>query len=308
MLSYVLPAFVRGILHFIWVAVFSVLCASSAIVCGLLKYFFPVKPWMLLMTRLMSALIIFWGDCMRFGVVLFTQTSVEVRGMEGLSKEKNYLIIANHQSWADVLLIYQRFNHKISAIKVFMKSQLLWLPVIGWGCWLMGFPFLKRYTKEQLVKNPSLKGKDIKSTKKMCRRAAQIPVTIMSFVEGTRYRDYKAKRQKTPYQHLLKPRAGGVAYIMTAMEDMLDQVLDVTLIYPAGKSGFWYYLCGTLPKVIIQVHPRPITKAMIGDYAEDRDFRTHFQAWLNQLWLEKDNEIDQAIKAYAEVGKHDQDH
>ena len=172
----------------------------------------------------------------------------------------------------------------------------------------MGFPFLKRYTKEQLVKNPSLKGKDIKSTKKMCRRAAQIPVTIMSFVEGTRYRDYKAKRQKTPYQHLLKPRAGGVAYIMTAMEDMLDQVLDVTLIYPAGKSGFWYYLCGTLPKVIIQVHPRPITKAMIGDYAEDRDFRTHFQAWLNQLWLEKDNEIDQAIKAYAEVGKHDQDH
>jgi len=159
---------------------------------------------------------------------------------------------------------------------------------------------MKRYTKDQIAKNPKLKGTDLLTTKKMCERFKESPVTIISFAEGTRYTKVKAERQRTPYKHLLKPRAGGLAYTLMVMGDSLQEFIDVTIIYPEGKLQFWDYICGRLKKVVIQVKTQPITQEILGDYENDREYRTRFQAWLNQMWQEKDDEIERVTQEHRQ--------
>ena len=74
---------------------------------------------------------------------------------------------------------------------------------------------MKRYSKAFLEKNPHLIGKDVEATRKACEKFKFSPISIMNFVEGTRYTEEKHEKQKSPYTHLLKPKAGGVAFVIT---------------------------------------------------------------------------------------------
>ena len=56
-------------------------------------------------------------------------------------------------------------------------------------------PFLKRYTKEEIQKNPELRGKDIKAMEKSFERYSRYPVSIFSFAEGTRFTKEKKDNQ-----------------------------------------------------------------------------------------------------------------
>src|SRR3990167_835634 len=292
MLARFLPAILRGILTFL-VHILAILSVGSLVyILGLLKYLIPIKSWQRKCDRWLNTMPVLWTDINDWGMRLLTQTEIKIIGGENLTRNDWYLLTPHHFSWTDVLILYRVFNHRLPVLKFFMKSQLLWVPILGWGCWLIGYPFMKRYTKEQIAKKPSLKGKDLATTKKLCQRFKQMPMTIISFAEGTRYTAEKAKRQKTPFKHLLKPRAGGLAYTLMTMEDYLHQFINVTLIYREGRYKYWDYLTGRLKQVVIIVKTQPINKEMLGDYVNDREYRVKFQEWLNQLWIEKDKEID----------------
>ena len=60
-------------------------------------------------------------------------------------------------------------------------------------------------------KYPEKKGKDIEATRKSCERYKDEPITLINFIEGTRFTPEKHAVQRSPYQHLLKPKAGGLA-------------------------------------------------------------------------------------------------
>ena len=62
-----------------------------------------------------------------------------------------------------------------------------------------------------------------------------IPVSIMNFVEGTRFTRGKHATQASPFTHLLKPKAGGIAFVLDAMGRALHSILDVTIVYPGGR-------------------------------------------------------------------------
>ena len=155
---------------------------------------------------------------------------------------------------------------------------------------------MKRYSKEKLAKHPHLKGKDIETTKKACQRFKHNPVTIASFAEATRYTKAKAKKQNSPYKHLLKPRAGGLAYSMMAMDEHLNEMINITIVYPENNSLLKYYMNGRLKRAIIHIETFPITNDLRGDYMNDREFRIRFQTWLNELWAEKDKKIDEILE------------
>ena len=102
-----------------------------------------------------------------------------------------------------------------------------------------------------------------------------IPVTVVNFLEGTRFTAAKQQAQASPYRHLLKPKAGGVAFVMAALGDNLDALLDVTIVYPQGKPpGFWALLCGEVKTVVVDVQTRPLDPALWrSDYQDDPQFR-----------------------------------
>jgi 1-acyl-sn-glycerol-3-phosphate acyltransferase len=157
---------------------------------------------------------------------------------------------------------------------------------------------MKRYTKAFLAKHPELAGKDLEITQAACELYKRQPVTVVNYLEGTRFTAAKRAQQKSPFSHLLRPKAGGVAFVLAAMGEQLDAVLDVTVVYPQQTiPGFWDLLSGNVPKVIIDIKTRELDPALWqGDYENDPQFRETIQNWVNQLWIEKDQRID-ALRA-----------
>ncbi len=222
-----------------------------------------------------------------------TRTRVEVEyAGQPLAKRGWYLVIANHQSWVDIPILQQVLLHRIPFLKFFLKQQLIWVPLLGLVWWAMDFPFMRRYSRAELTRRPELKGRDLEATRKACERFRQIPVSVMNFVEGTRYTAAKHAAGGAALKHLLPPRAGGVAYVMQAMGDAIDTLVDVTIHYPGGIPTMIDLLAGRVREVRVRVQSAPIPAELRrGDYENDPDYRARFQTWVNQLWQAKDTEL-----------------
>src|SRR5690606_38503076 len=61
----------------------------------------------------------------------FYRTRVEVRQDAALQRDGHYLVLANHQSWVDIVVLQKVFNRRIPLLRFFLKRQLFWVPVLG---------------------------------------------------------------------------------------------------------------------------------------------------------------------------------
>jgi 1-acyl-sn-glycerol-3-phosphate acyltransferase len=212
-----------------------------------------------------------------------------------LRRGGNYLVLCNHQSWVDIPVLQKVFNRRIPFLRFFLKSQLIWVPLLGPAWWALDFPFMKRYSKETLARHPELQGKDREATRRACEKFRQLPVSVMNFVEGTRFTRAKHDAQGSPFRHLLRPKAGGVAFVLDAMGDALHAILDVTLVYPGGTPSMMDLIGGRVREIRVHVRELPIDAALRGDYENDAAFRERFQSWVNALWRDKDARITQML-------------
>jgi len=231
-----------------------------------------------------------WAEIDKLIFALCIPTRWEIRGAAELRRDTSYLVISNHQSWVDIPALIQTLNRRTPFFKFFLKKELIWVPFLGLAWWALDYPFMKRYTKAFLAKNPELAGKDLEITRQACELFKRQPVTVVNYLEGTRFSPAKRQQQQSPYSHLLKPKAGGVAFVLAAMGEQLDAILDVTVIYPQARTpGFWDLISGAVPRVIIDIQTREMDPALWqGDYENDPVFRQQVQDWVNRLWLEKD--------------------
>jgi hypothetical protein len=122
-----------------------------------------------------------------------------------------------------------------------------------------------------------------------------MPVSVMNFVEGTRFTPAKHDAQASPYRHLLRPRAGGLAFVLDAMGDALHAILDVTIVYADGPRSMADLVAGRIRDIRLHVRERPIGPSLRGDYENDAVFRERFQAWVNELWQAKDAQVDRML-------------
>ena len=114
----------------------------------------------------------------------------------------------------------------------------------------------------------------------------------MNFVEGMRFTPAKHARQASPFRHLLKPKAGGVAYVLDAMGDALHGLLDVTIAYPGGRPTMIDLMAGRVPLIRVSVRTRELPAALLAQGEDgERAARARFQQWMNGLWQDKDAEM-----------------
>ena len=221
----------------------------------------------------------------------------DVEGLEGLCREKSYLVIANHQAWSDIPILVFLLIGRVPFFKFFLKQELIWLPLIGVACWALDFPFMRRHSKEALANNPHWRSQDLETTRELCKKLGDEPVSIVNFIEGTRFTSAKHARQASPYRHLLKPKSGGLAYVVSMLGDNLASLVDMSIVYPDGRRNFWQFLSGRVGKVVVRVSQRPIPAHLHGgDYQGSAEYRENFQQWVASLWQEKDALIDAQIK------------
>ena len=255
---------------------------------ALAKRLVPFAPWQILCNRWLDAVASAWVDLNSAHQNLLTGTRIDVEGELDLRRDEWYMMVANHQSWVDILVLLRAFNGRIPYVKFFLKKSLIWVPFLGIAWWALEFPFMRRYSKQELERNPALKGRYVEETRRACEKYLHNPVSIINFLEGTRFTPQKHAAQASPYAHLLIPKAGGLAFTLAAMDGQLHRLLDVTIYYPDGIPTYWDYASGCVKRVRVHLRQRPIPPELLGDYANDMAFRQIFQVWVNDLWQEKD--------------------
>jgi len=257
----------------------------------------PFKPLNRLCAWLLYQQIIpWWTSANKLIMWLTTRTVWDVQGNGGLHQDKWYLLMSNHQTWLDILVLYQVFSRKTPMLKFFMKQELLWtLPVGGLACWVLGYPFLRRHSKDYLKKHPEKKGKDIESIVKACHKLKERPSAVLNYLEGGRFTSEKHQKQNSPFKHLLKPRTGGFAFVLNELGEQLDYIIDVTIIYPDKNISFWDFMCGRVGKIIVRYELIPVDEQWLGNYVTDKEYRKKLHRNLTALWHSKDQLIDELL-------------
>ena len=291
-MRHTLPIWFRAPLAIAIIAASTVIHVTPLFIVALVKALLPFASARRVCNTVLAAIAESWIGFNSHMIQVFTRTRVTVVEVAQLHRDGHYLVLANHQSWVDIPILQSMFNRRIPLLRFFLKSQLFWVPLLGLAWWALDFPFMKRYSREELARRPELAGRDIEATRRACERFRTMPVAIMNFVEGTRYTEAKHARQAPPYVNLLNPKAGGVAFVLDAMGEGIQAILDVTVVYPHGRPTIADLFADRIPEVRLEVRERPIPREFAGgDYQRDEAFRARFQAWMNGLWHEKDATI-----------------
>lgn len=288
-----IPLLLRVPLIWLLVSANTVFMVSLLLLCSLLKGLLPIQG----IQRILEVWILGLAESWIAGNSWMMEhlTTLQIRYAEDadLDAHGHYLVLSNHRSWVDILVLQRVFNRRIPFMRFFLKQQLIWVPMLGVAWWALDFPFMRRHSKSQLQKRPELAGQDIAATRRACEKFLGKPVSIMIFPEGTRFTPVKHAHQQSPFSSLLKPKSGGMAYALDAMGRGLHAIIDVTLHYPNGTPSLADLIADRVKEVRVDVRLREIPEALrSGDYENDRAFRVQFQAWMNGLWQHKQEILD----------------
>ncbi|MCO4321191.1 acyltransferase [Aliidiomarina quisquiliarum] len=295
-----LPTPLKLLINLIWAACSTAVLGLLIIVVGVFKFLLPIAPVRRAISSIANSLFRLWAYSMSLLFRLTNRIEWEIEGNLPNNRHGWYMIMCNHLSWVDIPVLMHLSRKQLPMPRFFLKQELLWVPIVGMGCWVLDMPFMKRYSKEQVARKPELKGKDIETTRKKCEKFRDIPTTVINFCEGTRFTQAKHSKSSSPYTYLLTPKAGGTSFTLQAMGNQFQEILDITLVYPdiqPGQPLAFALLTGKLKRIHVHIDRIPVTADLRGDYFNDLSFRDHFQAWLNKRWQLKDQRITQRINS-----------
>jgi len=289
---YKLFSLLKGVLNTTFLIFHSIIWCLLLYFFTLLKILLPNKK----IRHYLNIILVWigngWISCNNLWMTLTHSTDYQLPSINNLKLNDWYFVISNHQSWADILILQKLFLNKAPFIRFFIKKELFWMPFMGLAWWALDFPFMARHSKAAIAKNPHLKTKDLESTRQACKKFQHYPVTILNFLEGTRFTHAKHDKQQSPYQNLLKPKMGGLAQAIYAMDQKISHILDVTIVYPDGIPTFWEFLCGKVGSVKVNVRQIEIPSLFLTcTNFDDKAIRSQFSQWVNDIWHEKEQVI-----------------
>ncbi len=263
------------------------------VVIALFKLLIPFPPVKALIYQLMLKMYgwAVWVNLFLFRVLLGIR--FEISGFEALQKNENYLVMANHRSWADILILQSMLVKGAPIIKFIVKREILFLPLVGLVCWAYEYPLVRRKSMRSHDAATSNERSDFDTIKQGFSGKGQNSMSIVNFVEGTRFNLLKSRKTDSPHKHLLKPKAGGLSYILQSFGSQLDFLLDITIVYDTEEPVFWNFLSGKCKRVVVEVRKVPIAdliESIQGD-SSTLDYQK-ISIWLKDLWEEKDKKMD----------------
>ena len=207
-----------------------------------------------------------------------------------------YLLVSNHQSWVDTSIVQYISEKRLPLTRFFTKFEMIFFPVVGQAFYFLDFPMMRRHSKEAIAKNPTLKGQDIEEAKRACSLLKNKPFTLLNYLEGTRFTPVKHDKQNSPYTHLLKPRAGGLALAINALGSEIDGILDMTIVYPDGIPTYSDLWKGNVKRLGVDVRYIDMPKGLFtsveeGNYENDDAIKAELFDWLADIWQQKDQRM-----------------
>lgn len=282
-----------GAASMLFMTVNTIVCVGALMPFALIKLMLPLGALRRRADSILNAIAEAWSGANGWWISVVAGVRWDIRGGAELRRDRWYLVASNHQSWVDILVLQELFLRRIPMLKFFLKRELIRVPFIGFAWWALDFPFMHRHSEEFLRKHPDRRGDDVAAIRRACERFALIPTAVINFFEGTRFTPHKKTSGSSPYRHLLKPKAGGVALALNAMGELFHSLLDVTIFYPEGVPSFFAYGAGRVRHIIVDVRERPIPNHLLhGNYADDPEYRERVRQWVAELWREKDELLE----------------
>ncbi len=292
----------QGAVVLLVVSVSTIVLTAVIFVLSLFKLIAPRGRARDSMTHLLSSFAELWVSINKLSVRFYRDMEWDVHMPAGISHKGRYLVVCNHQSGVDILALQHVLNRRAPFGRYLLKHQLIWVPVLGVAWWALDMAFLRRYSKQELIRNPSLRGKDLQNAARACEKLKHIPVSMMTFPEGTRFSESKREVQSSPYKYLLRPRYGGVGQVLYSFDDAMDGLIDVTIVYPEGTPSVWHYVSGQVRKISVHIQLRPIDEELRGgNFREDPVAKGNLKTWLNGIWEEKERRIADTLTRQVEV-------
>ena len=254
-----------------------------------LKLFSPTAK---LSYQLAAGIAGVWADFMRW-LLTTVNTDYVITGYKPDPKG-TYLILANHQSWIDIMMVMVVLGKGTTLPRFFMKWELVYVPVINVCAWVLDFPIMRRYTQEDIKDRPELKNRDFDYAHEVLSRNPGKACVVVNYAEGTRFTPEKHRKNRSPYKHLLKPKVGGPQLALDCLKGRLDGIIDITLAYPNAKLGVWNLLAGDVPKVMIHVEKIELPERLEKTPETLAELKA-FRGWMNSIWARKDARIEQMI-------------
>ncbi|WP_395693924.1 acyltransferase [Piscinibacter sp.] len=292
-----LPPLLRGVITATLLGLNTLVAFTTMIPPALVKLLVPATGVRNACTRLLNAIANRWVANNNAWIHAVNRSRWDVQGVAGLHRRGWYLVSSNHQSWVDILVLQRCLQGRAPFLKFFIKRELIWVPLVGLVWWALDFPFMKR------GRGHGARSSDLKTTREACEKFKRIPTAVMNFVEGTRFTPAEHEAQGSPDRHLLKPKIGGLGIALATMGEQFESMLDVTIVYPHGTPTFWELLSGRLDAVLVRVQPRDIPAEVLGgDPVGDKAYRQRLTAWIEGLWVEKDEQIELLLGSGADGG------
>jgi len=282
-----------GLVTFILIIIELTIGFGTLAIVNIPRALIPIKLFKISLAKFSN----FIGDLTVYGLklimLLMHGNNIRVIDDNGaFERDEWYMAMSNHQSWADIFVLLVAANYKLPLLKFFMKRELWWIPFVFIANKTLNMPFVNRHSKEAIRKDPSLRTKDYENTVKACKRFLRSPSTIFSYAEGTRYTKEKHLDQQSPYNNLLIPKIGGMATALSAMPK-IKTLVDYSVVYESEKRDAWSFLCGDMNKVQILVKKYEIPeKLKEKNYLNDGQYREDFKMWIEDIWQQKDKNID----------------
>ena len=288
----------KGVTTFILILITSILVIAVVVPIGLFR-FIPYKPLQIKILKINEVLGELTLASWKAIQDLIHKPKYEVKGEEKLRKNIWQFTTINHLAWADIFILLYFTNYKMSVPKIFMKSQLWWLP-ITWAANIgLAMPFVVRRSKEEIKANPELAKTDKESTIRACKLYELFPTNVCGFIEGTRIDKTKYLASNSKFKNLMPPKIGGMGYTLEVMP-YIDHLIDVTLVYKTNKRSFWDFLCGDMSEASVTINSYKIPEKLRNkDYAFDESAREELREFLEEVWAKKDKIIESEKEKYG---------
>ena len=288
----------RGIITFTLILITAILVIIIVVPIGLFR-FIPYKPLQILILKINDSLGELTLASWKAIQDLMHRPKYKVYGDDKLKKGIWQFTTLNHLSWADIFVFLYFTNYKMGVPKIFMKAELWWLP-ITWAANIgLAMPFVVRRTKEQIRANPELAKTDKESTIRACKMYQLYPTNVCGFIEGTRIDKMKYNNSNSKFDNLMPPKIGGMGYTLEVMP-YINHLTDITLVYKSDKRSFWSFLCGDMKEASVTINTYEIPKNLIDrDYATDNNAREDLRNFLEEIWKNKDQIIENEKDKYG---------
>ena len=114
----------------------SAFCSVLICLIAMIKMALPTDQLKAKATAMANRVMWLWAT-INSGILSVTNSiEWDIQVDSNLRKDGWYLLISNHLSWTDIVVLCCVFKDRIPMPKFFLKQQLLYVPFIGMACWL----------------------------------------------------------------------------------------------------------------------------------------------------------------------------